>query len=83
MAGSKIKGINIKIGADTTGLDTALKNIEKSGKSASSELREIENAMKKSGESAELLKQKYDVLKIAVDSAKDKVKLLPKLKKLG
>ena len=29
---NKIKGINIKIGADTTGLDTALKNIENSGK---------------------------------------------------
>lgn len=39
MASSKIKGINIKIGADTKGLDTALSGIESAGKKASSELR--------------------------------------------
>ena len=35
---SKIKGLNIKIGADMTGLDTALKNIENTSKSTNSSL---------------------------------------------
>lgn len=41
MANKKIKGINIKIGADTCGLDTALKGIKNKSKYAKDELFEI------------------------------------------
>lgn len=76
MAGSKIKGINIKIGADTTGLDTALKNIEKSGKNVTSELGEIRRAMGQNQESVILWQQKQEVLTKAIENSKEKTNLL-------
>lgn len=76
MASSKIKGINIKIGADTTGLDTALKNIENSGKGTRSELGEIKRAINQNKESVILWSQKQEVLTKAIENSKEKTNLL-------
>ncbi|MDE5582410.1 MAG: phage tail tape measure protein [Ruminococcus sp.] len=76
MASSKIKGINIKIGADTTGLDSALKNIEKSGKNTTSELNEIRRAINQNKDSVILWQQKQEVLTKAIENSKEKTNLL-------
>ncbi len=76
MASGKIKGITIKIGADTQGLDTALKSVESKGKEAAKELREIKTAMNNAGESAKLWAQKQEGLSMALDESKKKLKLL-------
>lgn len=58
MANKKIKGITIEIGADTLGLDKALREVESGSKKAASELREVNTTIKKAGDSAVLWKQK-------------------------
>lgn len=54
MAGGKIKGINIKIGADTTGLDKALSGIEGKSKTARNELVEVNRSLNKNKDSVVL-----------------------------
>lgn len=76
MASSKIKGINIKIGADTQGLSKALQGIEAKSKSTQSELREINNTINKTPKSLIAWKQKQDVLTKAIADSREKVKLL-------
>lgn len=76
MAGSKIKGINIKIGADTKGLDTALKGIESAGKRATSELREVNSSLRNNGDSVVLWKQKQELLTTAVEESRKKLDFL-------
>lgn len=73
---SKIKGINIKLGADTKGLDTALNDISKKGREAKSELSEINRAIKQSPESIELWRQKQKVLTEAIEESRKKVNFL-------
>lgn len=76
MAGSKIKGINIKIGADMRGLDTALKSIDAKSKSARDELREINKTLKSTPDSLTAWKQKQEVLTKAIADSREKVRLL-------
>ncbi|MDE5583713.1 MAG: phage tail tape measure protein [Ruminococcus sp.] len=76
MASSKIKGINIKIGADTTGLDTALSGIESAGKKASSELREVNGSLKNNNDSVILWKQKQELLTTAIEESRKKLEFL-------
>lgn len=78
---NKIKGINIKIGADTTGLDTALKNIENSGKGTRSELSEINRALSKNRDSVVLWSQKQEVLTKAIENSREKTKALEQAQK--
>lgn len=76
MASSKIKGINIKISADTRGLDTALKGIENKSKSAKNELFEINKSIKSTPDNITLWRQKQEVLTKAIADSREKVKLL-------
>lgn len=76
MASKIIKGLTIQIGADTLGLNTALKDVESKSRTASSELREISSAIKISGDSAILWKQKQQILNDALERSKEKVKIL-------
>lgn len=76
MASKKIKGITIEIGADTLGLDKALKGVEQSSKKASDELREVNKVIKTSGDSATLWKQKQELLTTALEESKKKLDLL-------
>lgn len=73
---SKIKGINIKIGADTTGLDTALKGIESAGKKATSELREVNSSLRNNNDSVVLWKQKQELLTTALEESRKKLDFL-------
>ncbi|MCM1133583.1 MAG: phage tail tape measure protein [Ruminococcus flavefaciens] len=73
---SKIKGINIKIGADTIGLDKALAGIEAKGKSAKSELKEIDKTIKSAPDSLTAWEQKQKVLTTAISDSSAKVRLL-------
>ena len=76
MASTKVKGINIKIGADHVALSTALKNVEKEARNTNSELREIDRTIKTAGDSATVWKQKQDVLTAALEQSRAKLKLL-------
>ena len=73
---NKIKGINIKIGADITGLDTALKGIESAGKKATSELNEVNRSLKNNNDSVVLWKQKQELLTTAVEESRKKLDFL-------
>lgn len=75
MAG-KIKGINIEIGGDTTGLDKALKNVNKSASDASKEIKEIDKALKFDPGNVVLLSQKQELLAKQVSNAKEKLETL-------
>jgi len=76
VAGNAIKGLTIKIGADTTGLDTALKDIEKAGKNTVTELKEVGRALKTSPDSVTLWEQKQKLLNTALEDSRKKLKLL-------
>ena len=73
---SKIKGINIKIGADYVGIDKALSDITSKSKKTQSELREITKAMKNAPDSLVLWKQKQEALTKAIDDSRKKVDFL-------
>lgn len=76
MASKKIKGITIEIGADTTGLDKALRGVEKESRKAKSELADINKALKDAPESAVVWEQKQELLTKAIEESRKKVKLL-------
>lgn len=76
MANNKIKGLTIQIGADTLGLDEALKGVEQKSKKAASEIRDITKAIKNTGDSAVLWDQKQKLLNTALDESKKKLGLL-------
>ena len=76
MAGSKIKGINIKIGADTTGIDEALSGIESKSKTARSELVEVNRSLKNNKDSVVLWEQKQQLLSKAFETSKEKLNML-------
>lgn len=76
MAGSKIKGINIKIGADTTGLDKALSGIEGKSKTARNELVEVNRSLKNNKDSVVLWEQKQQLLSKTFETSKEKLNML-------
>ena len=76
MASNKIKGITIQIGADTLGLDTALKGVEQKSRKAADEIRTVSKTIKITGDSAVLWEQKQKLLNTALDESKKKLKLL-------
>ena len=71
-----LKGLLIQLGADTSGIEKALRNVESDSRKTSSELKEINKAMKNNGDSAVLWAQKQKVLEDALDKAKEKLRLL-------
>lgn len=75
MAG-KIKGITVEIGGETTKLESALKEVENKGAAASSELKEINRALKFDPSNVTLLAQKTDVLSESVSAVKNKLQIL-------
>jgi phage-related minor tail protein len=76
MANKRIKGITIEIGADSTGLDKALKGVEGGANKAKEELREVDRALKNAPESAVLWAQKQELLTKALEESRKKVDLL-------
>lgn len=76
MANKIIKGLTIQIGADTVGLDSALKGMETATKRAQSELKEVDKTIRASGDSAVLWEQKQKLINTALDESQKKLKLL-------
>ena len=72
MAGSRIKGITVEIGGDTTKLQNALKGVNAEIKNTQSQLKDVENLLKLDPGNTELLAQKQKLLSDAVSETKDK-----------
>lgn len=76
MVKSSIKGITIKIGGDTTGLDKALKETNKKSRELESELKAVDKALKLDPNNVTLVKQKQDLLKDSIKETKAKLDVL-------
>lgn len=76
MAKSSIKGITIKIGGDTTGLDKALKETNKKSRELESELKAVDKALKLDPNNVTLVKQKQDLLNDSIKETKSKLDVL-------
>lgn len=76
MAKSSIKGITIKIGGDTTGLDKTLKETNKKSRELESELKAVDKALKLDPNNVTLVKQKQDLLKDSIKETKSKLDVL-------
>jgi len=68
-----IKGINVVIGAETTGLSKALSDVNKQSKDIQSELRQVEKLLKLDPKNTELLAQKQKLLAQAVSNTQEKL----------
>lgn len=80
MAGN-IKGITISLDGETSGLDKALKGVNKRSKNLQSELRSVDRLTKFSPKNTELLAQKQKLLGEQVENAKDKLNQLKSAEK--
>lgn len=76
MSNKLIRGLTIQLGAETTKLDKALKDAESRTRSACGELRQINSILKSGGDSAEMWRQKQEVLTTAIESSREKLKAM-------
>lgn len=67
MAGSRIKGITVEIGSDTTKLQTALKGVNSEIKNTQSQLKDVEKLLKLDPGNTELLAQKQNCPLFIID----------------
>ena len=70
---SRIKGITVEIGGDTTGLDKALKSVNTTIKNTQSSLKDVNTLLKLDPSNTELLSQKQKLLKDAIGATKEKL----------
>lgn len=73
---SRISGITIEIGGDTTKLQTALKGVNQTLKSTQTSLKDVDKLLKLNPANTELLSQKQKLLGKEIESTKDKLKTL-------
>ncbi|WP_018249716.1 hypothetical protein [Orenia marismortui] len=71
-----IRGINVKIGSDTSGLGKALKDVNKKSRDIRSELRKVERLLKFNPGDTELLAQKQQLLNDRVANTSEKLRRL-------
>ena len=76
MATSRIKGITVEIGGDTTKLQTTLKGVNSEIKNTQSQLKDVEKLLKLDPGNTELLAQKQKLLSDAVSETKEKLTTL-------
>jgi phage-related minor tail protein len=76
VANSKIRGITIEIGGDTTKLDKALGSVDKKVKGTQVELREVNKLLKIDPTNTEMLAQKQALLTDAISETKEKLDIL-------
>ena len=76
MATSRIKGITVEIGGDTTKLQTALQGVNKEIKGTQGQLKDVEKLLKLDPGNTELLAQKHKLLGEAVGETKQKLETL-------
>jgi TP901 family phage tail tape measure protein len=68
-----IKGINVVLGAETTGLSKALSTVNRESKNIQSELKQVERLLKLDPSNTELLAQKQKLLGNAITTTKEKL----------
>ena len=73
---SRIKGITVEIGGDTTGLEKALKTVNSTIKTTQSGLKDVNRLLKLDPSNTEMLSQKQRLLKDAIGSTKEKLDAL-------
>ena len=73
---SRIKGITVEIGGDTTGLEKALKQVNSTIKTTQSELKDVERLLKLDPSNTQLLAQKQKDLKDAIGATSEKLNTL-------
>lgn len=76
MAKSKIAGLTIEIGGDTTELSKALKQPNTEASDLQSKLKAIDQALKFDPNNTELLEQKFRLLGQAIDTNEQKLQML-------
>lgn len=76
MATTKIRGITVEIGGDTSGLQTSLRNVNKDLNSTQSQLRDVERLLKLDPSNVDLLRQKQQLLARAVEQTAEKLQTL-------
>ncbi len=81
MAGTKIRGLTIEIGADTSQFSKALKGIDSQLKTTQNNLKDINKLLKMDPSNVELLTQKQKNLEQAVKLNKDRLKELQEAQK--
>lgn len=72
MAASRIKGITVEIGGDTTKLTDALKGVNSEIKNTQSQLKDVEKLLKLDPGNTELLAQKHRLLGQSVADTKNR-----------
>ena len=73
---SRIKGITVTLGADTTKLEDALKKVNGTIRATQSELKDVSKLLKLDPANTELLAQKQNDLKTAISATKEKLDTL-------
>ena len=73
---TRIAGITVEIGGDTTKLQTALKGVNSEIKNTQAQLKDVEKLLKLDPGNTELLTQKQKLLKDAISETKDKLATL-------
>ena len=73
---SRIKGITVEIGGDTTKLEQSLKAVNSTIRTTQSQLKDISRLLKLDPTNTELLSQKQAALKEAIDATKEKLEAL-------
>ena len=76
MAKTKIGGITVEIGADTSDLSKKLKDVNAESKKTTQELKSFDQALKQAPNSLELWKQKQEALSKVVENSKKKLEAL-------
>lgn len=76
MASTKIRGITIELDADTSGIASALKNVNGEIKDTQSQLKDVERLLKMDPGNTELLEQKQRLLNDSIDETKTKLNAL-------
>lgn len=73
---SKIQGITVEIGGDTTKLGNALQSVNKKAKSLQSELKGVNTLLKMDPTNVTLLTQKQDILNQSIAECREKLNVL-------
>lgn len=81
MASTKVRGITIELGADTSGLSKGLKSINSEIGSTQKQLKDVERLLKLDPKNTELLEQKQRLLSDRIGETKTKLEALKEAQK--
>lgn len=81
MASTKVRGITIELGADTSGLSKALKSVNQEIGSTQKQLKDVERLLKLDPHNTELMEQKQRLLAERVGETKTKLEALKEAQK--